>query len=663
MRISRIELTNYGPFRGLHTIDLASTGVDVFAVTARHESDEERSNWSGKSYFVHSIPLVLFDEYPSKLADGWITRGETEAKIEFRFGDGTGIRRTRIAGRSTQLTMGASFLSKGEASGEHAQQAIVEALGIDKKDLFATSFIRQKQVNRFVSATPSERLAIVSEWLGLEKLRKCRELAGQKFNAAFKEAGKYSVELPTDLRARFDRDVNDELFPEATSDDLLQVAEEERSILAHTVEQCERHVAGLKAKAELEEVEERRIIALATRAREYDSLVVDGKAVQARLKSLVKPKPEAVTAAKAERDAAMVGLREASTACETAAKLARGEFDGVCPVSRRGCPVADDLRSDLASGRAQHVEARARLVEATTTKARKESILSELEIQAGTVESLEGSLKRTADRARPLKAARQELDRMTAESPTEAKAKVALEAARELLDEHRTSLRDVERWVADWKAYQARVAQVREKGEAAKLALELAADEVEVFYRAEREIGQATLQEVEQLANKLLAGAEIDLSVTMTWGRETGQLEASCHRCGAQYPRGRGVKECQECGAKRGPKIEERLDLVTSEESDGAAEDLAGLAVQLAAAAWHRAERGSRFNVLVLDEVTASLDRAHRRTVGRVLAQMIRDAGFEQAFVISHSPDVVESLPGCIEIVVGKDGSRRIEVR
>jgi hypothetical protein len=42
---------------------------------------------------------------------------------------------------------------------------------------------------------------------------------------------------------------------------------------------------------------------------------------------------------------------------------------------------------------------------------------------------------------------------------------------------------------------------------------------------------------------------------------------------------------------------------------------------------------------------------------------MIREAGFEQGFVISHSPDVVESLPGRIEIFVKSDGTREITVR
>jgi DNA repair exonuclease SbcCD ATPase subunit len=233
----------------------------------------------------------------------------------------------------------------------------------------------------------------------------------------------------------------------------------------------------------------------------------------------------------------------------------------------------------------------------------------------------------------------------------------AYEATSATWEAARAKLSRAETLARSHEAYERQLTERKEKHDAACRALAVAADQVEVFVRAEREIGQATIGQVERIANRLLSSAGVDLTVSMTWGRETQNLETHCHRCGWEYPRGRGVKECEDCQATRAPKYEERLDLHPSERSDGAAEDLAGLAIQLAAAAWRRAEKGISFGVVVLDEVTASLDTANRKAIARVLSKMIREVGFSQAFVISHSNEVSESLPGRIEIVAGKNGS------
>jgi DNA repair exonuclease SbcCD ATPase subunit len=114
---------------------------------------------------------------------------------------------------------------------------------------------------------------------------------------------------------------------------------------------------------------------------------------------------------------------------------------------------------------------------------------------------------------------------------------------------------------------------------------------------------------------------------------------------------------CTRCQAARGPNLINKLDFVLSDRS-GAAEDLAGAALQLSASAWLRAEKGSLWETAIIDEAFGQLDGANRRALGRHLAALLAGRyGFSQALVVAHSSDVLEALPGRIEIEGGPRGS------
>jgi DNA repair exonuclease SbcCD ATPase subunit len=655
-------MTNYGPFRGTFTLDLAASGADVFAVTARWEDDEDRSNWGGKSYLVHGIPLALFDEYPSASADGWVSEGEKEGILEISTSDGSKIDRSRVIGQSTQLRYlpGDAATAKDFASGKHGQAELEKRIGLSSKDFFATSFVRQKEVNRFVVATPGERLAIVAEWLGLDRLRDARKRAGSAFVSARASVIANKVEPPTELLDRLEHDVLGVRYDTIQDDDaeLRKTVADELETWKLNVRELEKGVESARAKFEVERGEIARVAKLESDAARFEELAETGRSYQAKLKVLPVVGDAELADAVARKENALVLVRKTREAFERAGELARGEFSGSCPVNGRSCPVAKEISGDLERNRKLLKTEKANLDTAAKASLEAQEVTAKLESSARERELVEERLKATADQARGLKAAFQEA-RKLGEAPKPVQtSQEAYEAAVRSLEGARTHLRSIEVWLRDFEAFSKRNALYRAKSEETARELAIAADQVEVFARAEREIGRATLLEIEEIANRLLGSAGIDLTVRMSWGRETGTLEPTCHRCGWSYPRGQATKACGDCGAERLPKIEERLDLVASARSKGAAEDLAGLAIQLAAAAWLRAERGIRWGVVVLDEVTASLDKSHRRSIGRVLATMIREAGFEQGFVISHSPDVVESLPGRIEIVASKSGSK-----
>ncbi len=84
----------------------------------------------------------------------------------------------------------------------------------------------------------------------------------------------------------------------------------------------------------------------------------------------------------------------------------------------------------------------------------------------------------------------------------------------------------------------------------------------------------------------------------------------------------------------------------------GAAEDLAGLAVQIAASAWLRESRGSAWRSIAIDEPFGSLDSCHSRALGAHLAALLAGKhGFLQSFVVAHDRASLDAFPSRIEIV------------
>ena len=90
------------------------------------------------------------------------------------------VERRRIRGRSTQLTTfdhHGCVAKDGEnrAKGKEAEDLITRTVGLERTDFDASCYFRQKQMSRFVTSEPGERMRIVSWWLRLERLQACAD--------------------------------------------------------------------------------------------------------------------------------------------------------------------------------------------------------------------------------------------------------------------------------------------------------------------------------------------------------------------------------------------------------------------------------------------------------------------------------------------------------
>jgi DNA repair exonuclease SbcCD ATPase subunit len=528
----------------------------------------------------------------------------------------------------------------------------------------STWFLAQKTFDRFVRARPGERAREVAEWLRIEPLRKAEASVRSSLSALIDDETRLAQ------RERADRDSlaallgRHDIPPETSLDDVLaRLAEQERNNIADA-ERAQRDVARL----EQEQREEAEARADARRAREREELVAEVEVAEVEARASEEEAQLAEEQAPARprlirlRTRAEQASNEADRARRAAAEkqaLARGKFDGRCPIGGVTCPIARDLnaRERENAAAAQKGVENASLAREASDVARKardaaeglQRVAERARARADSARRKADALKVRLDRTAPIASRTKEPRPGLADEMNEARAR---------RDQHRddardaaTARREVERLAEQIEGTVHALAEIRAKGRTKREALEILGRR-----GAQRRIAEEALREVEDEANAMLGRAGVALSVRFSWERETQGLATQCEACGSAFPASARVKECGRCGAARGPKIDERLDVELSDRS-GAAEDLAGLAISLAASARLRRERGSSWGLLCLDEPFGALDRSHRRALSRGLIGMV-SGQWEQSLIIAHDEGTLDAMPGRVVVTAGDGGSR-----
>jgi len=640
MYVARIELTNYFRFRSV-AIDLEPR---VYAVEAEMSGDPSRSNWIGKSSYAEAIPFALYGwhrfqegERAPGFEDEWITEGESEGSVAHVLSCGTRVERSRKRGASTQLRV--TLPNGNTCAGDAAQEYVERIVGLSKDDFFSTAFVRQKRCSQIVTARPSDRMGLVADWLDFGALERATADLGQRLNAATAERERLLGKV-TDLRARITT-ASEETFPTVDGDKTLgqlSAAEWEHSFKL-LAEDAAREVTAVEEAATRWSIwsaaESVRVRAESAKAQLAEE--------RARLADL--PEVELVDAGPA-----VAKRRLAQAKVEDAQRLARGEFDGRCPV-RAGfvCPAQETLNAGQAEAQfalheAQDAHAQARReAEVIERKAREASDAQRArDRQEERVELLRRQVDATPTQpvgARPEEVPRSRLDAARARVQQVATALSLYRRCAVELGRLHADIRKAEEQLADAER---RIVHTR----AARL--------VTGRGGAQRRIAEAAVAAIARGANRRLAARGIDLRVSLSWRREGADWAPSCEACGNSYPRSAKVRSCARCGAERGKAVQDRLDVHLSYVS-GAAEDLAGLMLQRSACAFLRGRRGAAWSSLVLDEPFGALDGRHREVMAQSLAAITEEDGVRQCLVVAHQPGILESLPG--KILIRGDGN------
>lgn len=642
VRIASIRLKNWECFRGEHVLDLEAK---TYAITARRVEDPDRSSWSGKSSLMRAIVFGLYGTHVHRAVDGWISRGEKSGEVEIVFDDGTKVKRSRVSPASTKVYWHAPAISMGD----EAEAAIVRAVGLNKEDFFASAYFEQRAMNRLITMDAVDRMKIVSAWFRMESLQRAEAL---ERNAVTELIGRADAmtraeAIQKEMRAR--------ALASANSKELAEM----RNDLAGVEGDLKTAQAAYEAAREAIEANEARQVIADAQAR-LDAITRDGKALAAEVDAAGRPViTEADVETVEERarrlraDAAHLDAERRVLDNELRAKrvLARGQFDGKCPVATIECPA----RSKINAMRDEHEKDVSRLMQASADAdqaahaANRDADDAHEELQAferkrARLESMRGEAARLIE----------QIESGDDTPPIEReKLRAALDRAQQAVVELRTERDAYVRAIADVEKADAELAKIETDARAIQTELEVARASLAVLGKqgTQRRLAEGALSEIEARAREMLSAANIPIELAVRWAREGSGLAAACDACGAAYPTSAKVKACARCGAARGPNIVNKLEIELSNRS-GAADDLAGAAIQLAASAWLREDRGSAWSVAMLDEPFSALDRSLRRSfASHLTAFLSRRYMVEQAFVISHTPDTVEQLPGRIEVV------------
>lgn len=644
--IAGIRLTNWLRYRGEHEAELGPT---VYAVVAEWDHDPQRSNWGGKSALLWAVRFALSGKHPKRTDDEWITRGETEGGVDLEWSDGTFISRTKKIGKRTELRVLYPDGDGGEleAFGADAQAVIDERLGLTDADSTNTWWLEQHEMASFIKSDPAERTRVVSRWLVLGPLddatkwvaERLRHLVEQDDRAAASEAT-----LAQQLEALCHEQAIDD------GDPLIVLAERARDA------EQRRDAAGAEMRADQAKLAElQQWQAVERDAETYQILSDEVSALETELAGSAAPTPAELARLRRSADEAVAAVHAAQAEERGKLRLVRGQFEGTCPVGGIQCPVTAELNAQGERARQMHDDAEQALERARADHRLARDALDAAQGRATSADRLRTRIDEKRRQAERYRAAAEQLrhrpelpeadlDRVARAQSATRQAEADLVRARSAADQYQRLSQALATKRAERHALRAPVTTHREA-----LAL---------LRAARRRVAERAMGRIEEGANELLRESGIDLAMSVRWSREGRELATACTGCGTPFPSSRRVRECSTCGAVRGPKVDEKLHVVLTDESGGAL-DLAGVAAKLSAGAWLREQRDSTWSVACLDEPFGALDRAHSQALAAHIASMIRGRyGFEQAFVVAHDQVLLDSLPGRIVVRAGADGSR-----
>jgi len=643
MRIISLKLHNWVCFQGVQELTLLPL---AYAVVAKRDGNDDSSNWAGKSSLLRAPVFALYGEHTSRTEDGWITEGHDIGGVSLIVEDEEErfeVKRTRKRGKSTVLTVTPE--GAAQLKGEEAQKFLSERMGLTVADFGATCYFEQRQMARMVLAKPQDRMDIVGAWLRLEPLVAAEEQVRKELSDLSLE----HVRLVSQLGAA----------SQVATSELGDQSLAEKSGVVVLKEKEVEHARDAKASAERAVKEARRLAVARSRVAEYERIVEAGTKVKADLEGMdldnLRNEAERVKNLETEM-AVLVG--QAARDVRTKRTVALGQFDGTCPVAGIECPATDAINKKSAAGKRALETAQSSLAALEEKQGRYATEWGRAAEAVAVAERLRSRLSALRDQVRALKSD-YEL----------ARENDGAEDRSERLEEQYTqACNRVMSLEGELSSMRASLNRATEAGERARK-LDLDVEDLQVRMGVKREalvvfgklgaqkrVAESALKSIEDGANAMLRECGIDLSVEVQWSREGGGLARSCDACGHPFGTSAKVKQCERCGADRGPLLVNKLELVLSDRS-GAAEDLVGASIQLSASAWLREDRGSAWSVALVDEPYGALDASNRKAFSTHLASMLAGRyGFVQAFVVSHSPDTVTQLPGRIEIL--NDGGR-----
>jgi DNA repair exonuclease SbcCD ATPase subunit len=638
--IAQLGMRNWICFKGSQTLKLTPT---FYAVVAEEPGDPERSNWHGKSSLLAAIDWALWGRKPEhvRTKGDLITWGEKSMEVALDLSDGHQIKRTLGSSAPEKLYLFEPGKSPEQAlMGDEAQAAIARVIGLSKED-FLLCYVTQGAMARMVHMDPGPRMDVVGSWIGLGPLEACEDEAAGVLGEFSRRIDAKRREKDAALAVIAAAD------PEASSartfDARIFAASEE---IAERARECTTLREAREKEREREQLEGAAV--------RYDAIVREGSELAKSLAGVTDLKFLVAAEQAAGITAGVAGREHDRVRDRTSARfvVSAGRFDGTCPIAGKACPTPEFVTRETLSNVTQRDADAKELEQRERVRTARVEEHHQAREAVRRREHAEQRLRDLREEARRLKLQKEKFEALGgALAPSHDMSAISsAELALEQVRRHHAVLVGAAQQIA------AKTAQVEVfDGELVQLeaAARVAGAAVAIFGKggAQRRMAEGALADMEERANAdVLGAAGVALSVKVVWSRETQGLAAACGQCGAAFPASRRARQCERCGAERGPQLQNKLELEPSARS-GAADDLAGFAFQVGASAWLREDRLAGWGVAMLDEPLGQCDVANRKLVSAHLPGILARAGFGQGLVIAHHASILDALPSRIRIV------------
>lgn len=641
MIIEMIMIKNWLAFKGEHFLALPSGPISV---VAQYETNSARSNWAGKTAFLESISWCLFGIHRKRYEDDVIFEGEDNTEVHLFFDTGFEVRRSRKRGKTSKLLVAVpTDTNKKQWSEKKLAESLIEKeLGFDADDFNATVCFSQGDTEAIVNRTSGERRKIISQWLELDVWQRVYSRARShvknlvsEYDFKKKELEQIKNQITTLSQSDWLILRNEAVqFRDRRSEELKSIDEELEKMVRHH---------EMKETYDL-----------------YNSMIFEAKLLK---KELTNTNVEGLEETRNELNMIKEELSVNRFEYMKKKKIYDGGFTGRCPVIQKQCPVKDQIVLERTSIFNCCKEAEAKYEKCIILESDKEKKLSDLE-------RLDVELMKKRERfkflVRQIKQLKPKADLFKNMPKLSDQYMYDLRVRR---DELRTRISEKDTEIFKYDTNIQNLSEFKETCEK----LETWINEQEKRIKIANFVMKATsstgvpsyvaesiLLKLEERTNVLLSNS--GLIVSFSFDRETRDLTPSCYECGYLF-KGKRDKICPSCQTDRGMKRADELEILVDDGSgvledikmkSGGARALVASSIRLAAGLMLKELRNSRCAFSIIDEPFGALDSENRRSLTNVFSGMLSAVGLEQAFIVSHDTELLDSLPGRI-LIVRKD--------
>lgn len=710
MFIKQLSLFNYCCFKGLQTINFKEDSNIIF-VKGEYWDNPKESNQSGKSSLLESIPYLLFGEIRKDAKEtDYIHFGEKEMYVEGILNiDGLDVHIKRV-----RYEDGKASLTVNEYTGTNSvkQDSLNKLLGFTYKDFISTNYFLQGNVTQFSDARPAERKRLLIEWLGLERWQTYENKAKVKYNEFEKNYEALTTKIST-IRSNLtnyntiedDKEIHNSITVyQGKWNDSCERANNYQVDLSKTVDPTELQRSVHTLTAQIVDLDNK----IQTKNNYWFQVNNKNKSVELSKKTIEdiratidKPSEEYLNESSKVKD-------ELALHQQTKALLEKDKYEyekmaqrvcaftGVCPVDNKPCDkgtrIPDQkkqLLDQIEAINGQLLLCNDGLKELTTKYHNftnnyklvkdKESSIQALSMNNTIVDlsPIEGDINAFKDLRDQyefkLLAVNQEYKKLDINYRSDIQAKISKEKQYQALVQAELGKLHNKLGVIQ----QQRLAKVTLENDLKDLEVKLT-DKKKDAFRWSYITGMLSrdgipsilienkLEQIEEFGNLLLDSVSRGkMQFEFKTQKELPTKEVHCSICGIPFGDNNKCKSCG-FGLKRN-KLKDEIDINVVNEgknipfplvSDGMGKLAVSLSLRLALSKILK----SKCDVLVLDEIFASLDEVNRNNIAKLVFNSLKNLmGIKQVFVISHC-DLNDLNYSSIRILRNKQGFSEIQL-